>query len=650
MMGLHADSTSRAKLIQLLHNRDPQVQRTACESLIRTAQKPTFDELAPLLASPQRYVAFAATRLLESLPPDEYRAAVLKTKSNRVFLQGALALLVMTPDRATCQAILDRAGTIMDGFVSDPDFLDLMRVINLSLARGEIKPNEVPQLSEKIAREFPTRNSQMNRELIRLVAYLQGYSATSRIIEQLAADIPKEDKLQFALYSRFLNGWSTQQKLDLLKFLETARTQTGGHSFEGYIDNVSRDFFAGLSDQERALVLADGAKWPSSALAVIAKLPTEVPAETIQQLIALDKQMNGVDGEPARKLGVGIVAVLGRSHQPQAADYLREAYEKFPDRRGQIAMALTQNPDADNWPLLVQSLPVLDGAFAQQVLVTLARIDRTPDKPEPFRQVIMRGLKLGENGAVPAIKLLEKWTGKQFGGPDDKWDAKLAAWQQWFASTYPNEPEAKLPVESAENKWTYDELLTYLTGTEGSHGKAEAGAAIFAKANCINCHRYGDRGDGIGPDLTTVSRRFQKKEILESILFPSQVISDQYASKTVLTTDGRSINGLVAPQPDGSMVVLQSNGQKATIAKSEVEQMLPSKISAMPEGLLNSLTVEEIADLFAYLNQPPGASLTSRAGRRAEVNFRNQLGFVLASSDLPSRQFQGAHAAVAGQL
>jgi len=99
---------------------------------------------------------------------------------------------------------------------------------------------------------------------------------------------------------------------------------------------------------------------------------------------------------------------------------------------------------------------------------------------------------------------------------------------------------------------------------------------------------------------------------LESILFPSQVISDQYASKTVITTDGRSINGLVAPQPDGSIIVLQSNGQKAAIAKSEIDQLLPSKISAMPEGLLNPLTLEEISDLFAYLNQSPGSSLTSR--------------------------------------
>ena len=76
--------------------------------------------------------------------------------------------------------------------------------------------------------------------------------------------------------------------------------------------------------------------------------------------------------------------------------------------------------------------------------------------------------------------------------------------------------------------------------------------------------------------------------------------------------NGRRITGLVAPQSDGSLVVLQSNGQKATIASGDVEQTLPSKVSAMPEGLMNSLTLEEIANLFAFLNTPPHASLTSR--------------------------------------
>jgi hypothetical protein len=90
----------------------------------------------------------------------------------------------------------------------------------------------------------------MNRELIRLVAYLQNAPAGKRMLEQLASDIPAEDKLQIALYARFLPDLNTKQKLDLLKYYETARITKGGHSFEGYIDAVSRDFFVGLTEEE----------------------------------------------------------------------------------------------------------------------------------------------------------------------------------------------------------------------------------------------------------------------------------------------------------------------------------------------------------------------------------------------------------------
>jgi putative heme-binding domain-containing protein len=285
--------------------------------------------------------------------------------------------------------------------------------------------------------------------------------------------------------------------------------------------------------------------------------------------------------------------------------YLRNLYEKQPDRRGYIAMALAEHPEGENWPLLIRSLPIVEGSFAQQVLVKLATVDQTPDNPEPFRQVILRGLKLQDGGGPLAVALLEKWAAKKVSEPDAKWDAALAAWQKWFAETYPDQPEAKLPEDSATNRWTFEELQSFLASKEAAKGNAARGTAVFVKAQCAKCHRFGDRGEGVGPDLTTVSQRFQKREILESILFPSQVISDQYASKSVLRTDGRMVWGIVAPQADGSLTVLQSDATKVSIPKDDIDTITPIKKSAMPDGLLNTLTLEEIADLFAYLNQSP---------------------------------------------
>ena len=144
--------------------------------------------------------------------------------------------------------------------------------------------------------------------------------------------------------------------------------------------------------------------------------------------------MKRVDGEPARKLRLGITAVLGASRDPLAMAYLRETFDNEPDRRVPIAMALAQQPDGENWPLLVRSLSIVEGMAAQEILLKLAEVDRMPEDPEAYRQVIIRGLMLRENGGREASALLEKWTGQQPAEPGATWDVAMAAWQAWFVA------------------------------------------------------------------------------------------------------------------------------------------------------------------------------------------------------------------------
>ena len=127
---------------------------------------------------------------------------------------------------------------------------------------------------------------------------------------------------------------------------------------------------------------------------------------------------------------------------------------------------------------------------------------------------------------------------------------------------------------------------------------------MFEKAQCIRCHRYGKDGEQMGPDLTAVSKRFERDYILESIIYPSKVISDQYRSTLIVTRKGTQITGLVVPQGD-ALAVLQSDGSKITLKKEEIEQQLASLVSVMPERLLDPLSKQEIADLFAFLESEP---------------------------------------------
>src|SRR5262245_51502060 len=127
----------------------------------------------------------------------------------------------------------------------------------------------------------------------------------------------------------------------------------------------------------------------------------------------------------------------------------------------------------------------------------------------------------------------------------------------------------------------------------------------------MSCHRFNGKGERIGPDLSAVSQRFTRKEILESVIYPNQVVSDQYASQ-VVTAQGKTYTGIAARNPDGGMTVLQADGKKVELAASDIEDVQPSKLSAMPEGLANRLTLEQIADLFAYLTKSPEPSVAGR--------------------------------------
>ena len=138
------------------------------------------------------------------------------------------------------------------------------------------------------------------------------------------------------------------------------------------------------------------------------------------------------------------------------------------------------------------------------------------------------------------------------------------------------------------------DLVTKNAATQ--KGNAQSGAKIFKKGQCIKCHRFGKLGEGLGPDLTKVRKRFQRKQIVESLFYPSAIVSDQYQSVTIVTVDGLSRTGLAVKQGT-AYVVLVPDGTKTTIKEDDIEEMIPSKISGMPEGLLDTLTLTEIAEI-----------------------------------------------------
>ena len=134
---------------------------------------------------------------------------------------------------------------------------------------------------------------------------------------------------------------------------------------------------------------------------------------------------------------------------------------------------------------------------------------------------------------------------------------------------------------------------------------SQRGQKVIERAKCLDCHKFGSKGEGVGPDLTTVSSRFRPEEILESIIEPSKVISDQYKPIAIATVDGKVYNGMPVVADGSHLVLLLSDGSKVTIARTEIEDKKESKISVMATGLLDGFSYQEIADLLALFSSAP---------------------------------------------
>ena len=170
-------------------------------------------------------------------------------------------------------------------------------------------------------------------------------------------------------------------------------------------------------------------------------------------------------------------------------------------------------------------------------------------------------------------------------------------------------PEVKKPSEILAGRqqvkeWTVADLTPSLDkGLKGGRN-FERGRAMFGAVGCAACHRFDTEGGAVGPDLTGVSGRFSPRDLLESIIEPSKEISDQYGSIVVTKKDGETVMGRIANQNGENLQIsadMFDPGNFTVVNRKVIEKIEPSKVSMMPEGLLNSLKQDEILDLTAYL-------------------------------------------------
>jgi putative heme-binding domain-containing protein len=164
-------------------------------------------------------------------------------------------------------------------------------------------------------------------------------------------------------------------------------------------------------------------------------------------------------------------------------------------------------------------------------------------------------------------------------------------------------PSYDIPPRSFVKSWKMDEVQPLLAKLDKGGRSFDKGRQAYLAAQCIKCHRLGTEGGSVGPDLTAISNRFSRRDILESILDPSKVLSEQYQNVTVTTAEGKLVTGRLMDESKDRLVLQPDplSPERVEIARTRIEAVAPSKVSPMPNNLVDVLSAEEILDLLAYL-------------------------------------------------
>jgi putative heme-binding domain-containing protein len=611
LLGMHGDSEAAVtRLQELVRDSDRNVQLAALESLLRANAEPVITDLVPLLSGDDRYISATARRLLENTPTAQWRDELLKSDDQRIQIQAWLALMIAEPTHDNAKMVLSGVLRMLNGFVSDRNFVDLLRVTQVAIARGNVKADELSELRTKLSAEFPIGEPLLNRELIRVLAYLNAEDIIDEAISYLQTDADLSERMNIAMHLRyFKHKWTPAERFSLVKFFEETQLVDSGSSVPLYVMNVTKDLCKDLPLEEARIFVSEGAKWPNAALVSLYRYPEKLSDADLKTLRRLDQEIDvaGYEAEQYKRLKTGIVAMLSQSGDAESMAYLRQVWLRSPERRQAVALGLAQQPNEENWDYLIRSLPVLESFAVPEVMNALRTVPLAADDSDAYREVILHGLRMEQQGDDPsaALELLTYWAGNDAVEEAAGDESKLGVWQRWFATNYPNRPEAILPKAEESSVWNMETLTEYFSSTDGRKGNVTAGQVAYTKAQCANCHRMGQTGKAIGPDLNSITKRFTRKEALESIMFPSHVISDQFATKRVLTTDGKVLSGILSTNTDGSVTIRDSNLRETVVAEQDVDQVHPSKVSLMPSGLLDNLSAEEIRDLMAYLGFVP---------------------------------------------
>jgi len=271
-----------------------------------------------------------------------------------------------------------------------------------------------------------------------------------------------------------------------------------------------------------------------------------------------------------------------------------------------VVMAVGSRPNAADREVLFRGLESFNPKVAKMSAIGLHKMALASPTKSECETVISKLESVGFSDAEVSVKdqfvrLLRQWTDKEFGyelkafGDQDVQERQrvsIAKWRTWLAS------------EGLVNKATVNkpsDVLDRLSKIDFSSGDEVRGEAVFVARQCGKCHLQGGRN--AGPRLEGLTSRFSREDIFRSIVYPHENVPDRYRAITVLTDEGQTYRGSVVYESTDGIMLALATGEIVRIDDENVEERVRSTKSLMPEGLLDGISDQEVADLWSFLSK-----------------------------------------------
>ena len=243
-------------------------------------------------------------------------------------------------------------------------------------------------------------------------------------------------------------------------------------------------------------------------------------------------------------------------------------------------------------PAADRMMEIISGARRPELVPALKRVIVNQGHSFRSRSTALRELIEGGHGTGEVLALA-----REGGFPEDLEEVAGHSFSKTLHVVNRNAAAAFFPVPAMKG----NEVLPGMTELLVFAGDKTRGREIFVEASCAQCHRVGSLGMAYGPDLSRIGSKLSKRGLYESILDPDASISPSYQGIEVILTSGDTLTGLLVSDSDSELVLNQPGSGLRVLAKGKISEVRYSQISAMPSGLHQLMTVNELVDLVEFL-------------------------------------------------